>query len=469
MSREKMVCTRLIALIIPALIMLWAVGAKRAVAQAVSLSGHFHVIWENAPPDPTRGAVVEGGARYVLIDDQGQWIELLLDETLIEGGPLAFNRKRVRIEGAGVDAPSEQALVSPEQGQRVQVQLMQFEQPADAKAAALGVPSLGVTGAQPWVNILCRFADAAGVTPHPVSWFEKLMETVYPGMDHYWQELSYGQINLTGTAVAGWYDLPQPRSYYVHSSGGLDFGRAVEDCTAVADADVVFPNFVGINLMFNQDLDCCAWGGSWTVTRDGQTRTYSTTWLPPWGYENQGVLGHEMGHGFGLPHSSGPYDATYDSRWDVMSSVWGNCSPPHTAYGCIGVHTISYHKDFLGWVPASRVYVAAPESSQSLIIERLGQPASGSNYQMAQIPIGGSMTQFYTVEARLFTGYDEQIPGEAIVIHWVNTTRGDRAAQVVDSDNNGNPNDVGAMWLPGETFTDTANGITVSVDASSTA
>ena len=42
---------------------------------------------------------------------------------------------------------------------------------------------------------------------------------------------------------------------------------------------------------------------------------------------------------------------------------------------------------------------------------------------------------------------------------------GERAAQVVDGDNNGDPNDAGAMWTPGETFTDAANGITVTVDA----
>jgi hypothetical protein len=36
-------------------------------------------------------------------------------------------------------------------------------------------------------------------------------------------------------------------------------------------------------------------------------------------------------------------------------------------------------------------------------------------------------------------------------------------AQVVDTDGNGNPNDAGAMWLPGDTFVDAANGITVSV------
>ncbi len=38
-----------------------------------------------------------------------------------------------------------------------------------------------------------------------------------------------------------------------------------------------------------------------------------------------------------------------------------------------------------------------------------------------------------------------------------------RIARVVDPDNNGNPNDAGAMLLPGETFTDAVNGVSVSV------
>ena len=472
MRIEKLISPKFTALVILCVIMMWAAAAEMVIAHPVSLSGYFHVIWQNAPPDPTIGPVVEGGVRYVLIGDQGQWIELLLDETLIEplGGPLSLNYQRVKIEGERIDMTPRGASVPVQRAQRVQVQLMEFEQPAAAEAVALDELLPAVRGAQPWVNLLCRFADAPQVTPHPVSWFQTLMGTAHPGLDHYWQELSYGQIDLTGTAVAGWYDLPQPRSYYIYDWNGdgiedLDFGRAVDDCTAVANADVFFPDFVGINLMFNQSLDCCAWGGGWTMTRDGQTVSYRVTWLPPWGYENQGVLAHEMGHGFGLPHSSGPYSATYDSRWDVMSNIWENCSPPDPDYGCIGVHTISHHKAFLGWNPSSRQYTAMPGTSQSLILEPLSLPASGSNYQMARLPIAGSLTNFYTVEARMFIGYDEQIPGEAIVIHRVDTTRGDRVAQVVDSDNDGDPNDAGAMWLPGETFTDPANGITVSVDA----
>ncbi len=95
---------------------------------------------------------------------------------------------------------------------------------------------------------------------------------------------------------------------------------------------------------------------------------------------------------------------------------------------------------------------------------------------MAQLPIGGSSTQFYTVEVRRFAGYDTKFPGEAVVIHRVNTTLSDRDAQVVDIDGcpppqptcgsaTGNPYDAAAMWLPGETFVDSTNGYTVAVNA----
>ena len=87
---------------------------------------------------------------------------------------------------------------------------------------------------------------------------------------------------------------------------------------------------------------------------------------------------------------------------------------------------------------------------------------------MAQIPIGDSPTDFYTVEARLFAGYDDGIPDEAIVIHKVDTTLEDRLAQVVDIDNNGDPNDEGAMWTVGEIFTDVETGLQVSIDAAYT-
>ena len=454
----------------PLLALGWGARAPvpTATAQQVSVSGWFHVIWRDFAQATQFAQTTQLDQRplYVLIDDQGVTTRLLLDENLMRplGGPLALNRKRVRITGlfSSIGGPGQQTQVG--RSRSSEVQSIQYENPLDAQAF---LEPERLSGPQPWVNVLCRFGDIPA-TPHPVSWFQAEMGTTYPGMDHYWRAASEDRINISGTTVVGWYDLPQPRSYYVYDQNGdgtddLDHARAAADCTAAADADVYYPDFVGINMMFNEVLDCCAWGGSWSLNLDGQVRVYRITWLPPWGYDNVGVISHEMGHGFGLPHSSGPYDAVYDSRWDVMSNIWGNCPPNDPTYGCIGVHTISYHKDQLGWIPPEQKYVAASGSMQTILLERLGEPTVTTEFLMAQIPITGAPNEFYTVEVRRLAGYDVTLPGKAVIIHRVNTA-GSRPARVVDPDMNGDPNDAAAIWLPGETFTDVANETTVTVE-----
>jgi hypothetical protein len=401
---------------------------------------------------------------HVLVDDKGRATRLAVPDDVIAaaGGRAAINHRRVTVRGQTLSAlPSAASGAAP----LFEVDAIAFGGSSTSmpEASPLGAQAL-VSGSQKWVSILCHFADSASVTPYPKTWFETLMlGGQRPGLDHYWRESSFGTIDLTGSVVLGWYTLPHPRSYYVYGNPlQLDTQRAADDCTGVADADVFFPSFIGINLMFNDDLDCCAWGGSTNLSLDGQSRVYRMTWLPPWGYESQGPVAHEMGHGFGLPHSSGPYNATYDSRWDVMSDVWGNCPPYDPTYGCVGTQTISYHKDLLGWIPSNRRYVAALGTSETITLEPLDL-LSSSGYMIARIPLPGSSTRFYTVETRRLAGYDTPLPGHAVIIHLVDTTRGDRDAQVVDPDANGNPDDAGGMWLPGESFVDSANGISISV------
>ncbi len=444
-----------------ALLLTWQFAGEEASAQERFLSGTASVIRGDGPPGS--GIAL---ARYVVADDQGRVTELDLSEAQLRnlGGPAGLDRRRVTV------IIDERAIALDDVGSRP-APLRPLSIQLDEPAALSADPSLpmAVSGSQPWVTILCRFSDSASVTPQPRSYFENLMGSSRPGMDHFWREVSYDNVNLTGSVVAGWYDLPRPRSDYVFDDigmPGISFDGLAQDCTGVADADVFFPDFAGIHLVFNDSLDCCAWGGAHVLDRDGLVKTYSTTWMPPFAYENQSVMGHEMGHGFGLPHSSGPYATPYDSKWDVMSTG-GICSPSHAEFGCLGVHTVAHHMDLMGWIPPSRQYVAIDGSRQSITLEPLGGPISGDGYLMAKVPIAGSGTEFYTVEARRFVGYDDQTPGEAILINRVDSTRGDRQSQVVDPDGNGDPNDGAAMWLPGETFTDDTHDITISVDGSS--
>ena len=115
-------------------------------------------------------------------------------------------------------------------------------------------------------------------------------------------------------------------------------------------------------------------------------------------------------------------------------------------------------------------------SVTTIEIDRLNQPGSSTNYLMALIPIPGS-SKFYTVEARRFVGYDSKVPAEAIVIHHVDATRAndawvvdadgnlDGACFIPQDDANCDPNDTGAQWTPGETYTDATNSIQIRVNA----
>ncbi|MDF3051923.1 MAG: hypothetical protein K0S19_28 [Geminicoccaceae bacterium] len=269
------------------------------------------------------------------------------------------------------------------------------------------------------------------------------------------------------------FSASSPTSYY-SSRDHWDISSLLADCVGAADADVDFPQFYGINLQVNGEMDgrsAATLGAGRTLTLDGQTKAYGVTWL--YGRASIATYAHEDGHTLGLRHSSGPYSWTYDSQWDVMS--WDGPGFYHDNWEHIPQHTISYHKDLLGWIPAARKLTVGPNTSRTITLERLALPGSG-NYLMAQIPMNNAPGQFYTVEARQPVSYDDSLPGGAVVLHQVDPRRttcvecgegveGERAAQVVDVDNNGDPNDAGAMWTPGETLTDAANGISVTVNA----
>ena len=213
--------------------------------------------------------------------------------------------------------------------------------------------------------------------------------------------------------------------------------------------------FWGINLQFNGELGLALAGGTWTLTADGQTKTYGMTWMPAG--NSLAAYAHEDGSYARAPTLLWSIRQTYDSD--------GTSWSPGTWRQVSRMHTISYHKDLLGWIPAARKLTVGPNTSRTITLERLALPGSG-NYLMAQIPMDNAPGQFYTVEARRRVGYDDGIPGDAVVLHQVDPSSEDPARpQVVDVDNNGDPNDAGAMWTPGETFTDAANGITVTVNA----
>lgn len=425
--------------------LLLATGAL-AAEPSQALEGRLSIIWGDSQP----GEEHETHRRLTLTNDAGVVTPLSMSDELLQGGVFRWNGSLVKVFPAteGETAKGELRVAA--------IQLLE--------ETLLGG---GVTGSQPWVSILCKYSDIAA-EPRNLAYFQGMYDNAPGRLDHYWREVSYDQIDIVGSTAVDWVNLPNPQSSYVSDPGSgtdADLNSIFNHCTAAVDHLVDFSLYVGINIMINDLLDCCAWGGSRFTTLDGVTRSWRTTWNPPWGFENETVIAHEMGHGFGLPHANN-FDADdnpYDSPWDVMSSAWGNATNDPT-YGTLGKHINAYHKDQLGWFAPARRFVTPDDSRTTITLDHTGISDS-SNYLIATIPIAGN--HWYTVEARQrFGDYELALAGDAVIIHEVRTNRGE-PSWAVDADQppadfGSNP---GTMWTVGETFTDAENQISVTVES----
>jgi hypothetical protein len=436
-----------------------ALAAVPAAAHAQDAAeGVLHVVWE----DP-RSATTAPPPLFFLGDAAGM-IRLDVDPVLAEaGGWRALDGRAVRVRGvayteSGAGGRAARALrvhsLDPAAG------------PAD-RAAAAGAAIPALAGPQPYATVLCRATDEAAV-PHPASWYvEAVLGAGYPSTRDYWHEASGGRISLAGSAVYGWFELGHPRSAYwlQGDSTRWDLPRLAGDCAAAAGGAVDFAAFSGVNFQFAFPMPA-SFGGTSTIVLDGAPRAIRTTWLAGWA--GRWAYAHEMAHTFGLPHSSGPYAATYDSQWDLMS---GYLHYDPVLVDWIPQHTIAPYKEKLGWIGQERRHVPAAGSRTSLALGPSVLPHDDDGALLIEVPLAGEPGVRYTLEARRGAGYDAALPAAGVILHRVDEdcfgSLNRACAKVVDVDGDGDPNDQGALFTAGESFADTLNGVAFSIDAES--
>ena len=415
---------------------------------AGTYEGILGVVWGD--PHPTFGSASD--IRYTLTAPDGRM--QLLQLTGQENEAAAYFGKRVRVSGRQVQAQAV-AAAGAQPASAIVVDGIALTPGAQAQADAF---EASVLGTRKVIFLLVKFSDDAAV-PHPPSFYTDMTNPITPPapfpatLNGFFSKTSYGQFSWTADiggvggvgAPGGWLTLPNPKSYYApcgFSTSCANLNALSDDATALGRAQGInFKVYNNINFVLSNDLDCCAWGGGYFSSVDGQS--YGATWEPPWG-QNVPTYAHEMGHSLGLPHSGWVY-RSYDSPWDIMSDVSEinavNCGSYLSANGgttsavyCSepGDGYIAAHRDYLGWIPSANQVVTDTSSGITVTLEgaslAIGSAAKAIKICITGLPCTGGTAHYYTVEARVknlgaTSQFDNGIPNEGIIIHDVQMNR----------------------------------------------
>jgi hypothetical protein len=216
-------------------------------------------------------------------------------------------------------------------------------------------------GSKPWAVVLCKFNDQAE-EPHAPSFFENWITRGNAGVNDFFHDVSYGNCNLDGSQVFGWFRLPYSQADDKKNSRQE---RIVKAATAMQDK-VVFTPFYGICIITNTEQDSGALDpGVISLNLNGKDKDYGLVMLGPWGWQPS-VACQELSHGFNLSNhtrNAANPNKNYGNPFDIMSTLNGcymfqdhrydygqiqynNCGP--------GMNTPNL--DEFGWMDSNRIY-----------------------------------------------------------------------------------------------------------------
>jgi hypothetical protein len=306
-------------------------------------------------------------------------------------------------------------------------------------------------GSVKWSVLLCRFSDG-GALPHAASFYRDMfVNGGTGGLADYWDDISYGGIDLNGSEVRGWYSM----NITVAQGNALDRWGRVDACVNAArnaptNAYQV-PAGNRVAVITFPAIDMFGWDGGAFLPHDVDV----------------GGMAHEVGHGISLGHSFSD-DPTYrnadwaaigeyDDPWDVMS--WGNAfRVPTLQFGDGPVGLNGFHRDRMGWLPRHRIltFGADGASSRTLTLAALDHPEAGG-FLLVRVPFDpGDLNRYYTLELRRRTTWDAGIPADIVLLHEVKKRDDGVYYSFLLRERTGDRNPVQSV---------NANGVTISVNS----
>jgi hypothetical protein len=202
----------------------------------------------------------------------------------------------------------------------------------------------------PWAVLLCKFADdrRGFVTLDKQKIADMFTRTDIESIATFWQDVSYGELDLSGSRAFGWLSLTQKQQDYQDALNTLPQPEARGKLVtwakkAASDAGVKLDPFYGVAIYMSTKTDL--WGGKHTVVCDLES--------------SPAQILQEYGHGYGLIHSRAVADPRdYRDPFCVMSSdTFGDTNPTfdHERFGRFGPLLCSPYVEKAGWLAPERI------------------------------------------------------------------------------------------------------------------
>ena len=319
-------------------------------------------------------------------------------------------------------------------------------QPVIETTESVAVRATGaVVGALEVVVILVEFQDVIHNSDHDDSYFHNLLfsESNPRSLHSYYREASYGQVSISGV-ITGWYQSGYNLAHYGADGHKTDwfYGPVFE----LAREAVKLADDAGFNFsMYDKDLNGyvdhiiiihagsgqetgggaygpnAIWSHHWSILQPEQVDgIYASDYSMIAESSPMGTIAHEFGHDLGLPDM---YDNDGSSEgigiWGVMGcGAW-------QMGGDVPSQPCAWSKIFLGWAEPKVV-------SKNEVGLNLNCVESGNLDTIMKIPL--TNTEYFLLENRCKTGFDQYLPGGGLLIWHIDDSVGDANSHDVNSD-----------------------------------
>jgi len=298
----------------------------------------------------------------------------------------------------------------------------------------------------------------------------------------YYHEVSLGKLTMTGD-VYGWYRLPFPESHYGMDCKGVDDAdcsgsdgswQIALDAVHLAQGQVDFGNydyFIFVHSGYGQESSGVkreVWSVTYMSGVNVQTlsRTLSLFSIVPElevGGVPIGVYCLEFGHDLGLPDLYNTKTGTAIlGPWELMDRGSWNGDPR----GSSPAHMTAWDKIQLGFINGPQLASANPNVTSTFTVDPT--EVSSSNVHAIEIPVSSSVvpanaSRYYLVEVRSLIGFDVALPAEGVLITYVDNNATVGKLHVIDG-HPATPDLMDAVWNLGQTFNDSKNGLSITIN-----